>query len=101
MRRLLTTRRSEWLPGLAMLDTAILVGGLLGFSLESRSWPVYIGLMVLVLFGIGGLERFISRRKARATAPRVRGRLRVIPGGKNAPYDLESDERTNGQRYLM
>ena len=31
----------------------------------------------------------------------IRGKLKVIRGGKAAPYDLEKDHSTDSQRYLM
>jgi hypothetical protein len=99
MGRLLTTRRSEWIPGVAVLAAAAGIGSLLGVSIGIRSWSLYAGLVALSLLGIGALERLLARRRAPAP-PRARARLRMIRGGKSA-YDLESDERTKSQRYLM
>ncbi len=100
MGRFLTTRRSEWAPGLAILATAIGIGSLIGVSLGQRSWAVYVGLIALVLLGFAGLDRLRGRRRA-ADAPRTRGKLRVIQGAKGNAYDLASDDRTDSQRYLM
>lgn len=100
MARFLTTRRSEWVPGLAVLATAVGIGSLIGVSLGQRSWAVYVGLIAIALLGVSLLERLLSKRR-RAEAPRSRGKLRVIQGGKNAAYDLASDDRTDSQRYLM
>jgi hypothetical protein len=101
MSRFFTTRRSEWLPGLAVLVFALVIGGTVGGALGSQSWPVYVGLFALALLAIGAVERYVSGHKAKAATPRARGRLRVLPGSNAAPYDLAKDERTNGQRYLM
>jgi hypothetical protein len=100
MSRFLTTRRSEWVPGLAILATAVGIGSLIGVSLGQRSWLVYVGLIALVLLGVGLLERLLSKRRA-PEPPRARGRLRIVQGVQKAPYDLATDDRTDSQRYLM
>jgi len=98
--RLLTTRRAEWVPGLAILGTSVGISALIGVSLGLRSWPIYLGLLATVLLGVGALERFLERRRPLAP-PRRRSKLRVIRSGQPSPVDLESDASTKSQRYLM
>jgi hypothetical protein len=93
------TRRS-WLPGGALLTAAVLVAGLCGFALGIRSWPWYVGFAAAAILAIGWAERVWMRRSAPPPA-RIRGKLKVIQGGKAAPYDLEKDHSTDSQRYLM
>jgi len=40
-------------------------------------------------------------RRSAPAPPRIRGKLKVIQGGKATPYDLEKDHSTDSQRYLM
>ncbi len=100
MGRFLTTRRAEWAPGLAILGTSVGISALIGVSLALRSWPIYVGLVATILLGVGALERFLARRRA-LSPPRGRARLRMIRGGKPSPLDLENDDTTKNQRYLM
>ena len=100
MGRFPTTRRAEWAPGLVILGTSVGISALVGISLGLRSWPIYVGLVAMILLGIGALERFLARRRALA-APRSHSKLRVIRGGKPSPVELESDDATKHQRYLM
>ena len=93
--------RRSWLPGGALLVTAVLVAGLAGFALGVRSWPWHIGFAAAAILAIGWGERIWKRRSAPPPASRSRGRLKVIQGGKAAPYDLEKDHSTDSQRYLM
>lgn len=97
MARFMTTRRSEWLPGVALLGAAVGIAALLGISLGLRSWAFYIGLVALALLALGWLERWRVRR-ATAPPPRHKTRLKVLPGGK---YDLEKDDTTDDQKYVM
>ena len=99
MSRWLTTRRSEWLPGVAILSVAVCVAGLVGGAVGARSWAVYVGLAVAVVLVMGWIER----RRATVPAPaprRHRTRLKVIQGGKSG-YDLEKDHSTDDQKYMM
>jgi hypothetical protein len=99
--RFLTPRRSEWLPGVAVLAAAVGIGSLLGVSIGSRSWALYLGLIVAALLAIGWLERLLERRRRQAPpTPRARGKLKVIRGGKTG-YDLEKDRSTDDQKYVM
>ena len=100
MGRLFTTRRSQWLPGIGILGTAVAIGALIGVSVGVRSWPSYIGLILAVLFLMGWAERFHSARPARTRRPRPKTNLRLIPGGKE-DYDLETDSSTDDQKYMM
>jgi hypothetical protein len=97
MARFMTTRRSEWLPGVALLGAAVGIAALLGVSLGVRSWALYIGLIALALLGLGWVERWRVRR-ATALPRRPKTRLKVLPGGK---YDLEKDDSTDDQKYVM
>jgi hypothetical protein len=97
--RWLTTRRSEWLPGVAILSVAVCVAGLVGGAVGARSWSVYVGLAVAVVLVMGWIER----RRATVPAPaprRRRTRLRVVETAKS-PYDLEKDHSTDDQKYVM
>ena len=94
------TRRS-WMPGGALLVAAILVAVLSGLALQIRSWPWYVGFAAAAILAIGWAERLWTRRATPAPASRIRGKLKVIQGGKAAPYDLEKDHSTDTQRYLM
>ena len=100
MGRLFTTRRSEWLPGVAVLGLTAGVTALLGVSLGVRSWAVYVGVFVVILLACGWAEQRRARRQEETPQPRARGRLKLIHGGKSG-YDLENDESTNEQKYLM
>jgi protein-S-isoprenylcysteine O-methyltransferase Ste14 len=88
------------LPGAALLAAAVLVAGLSGFVLHVRSWPWYVGFTAAAILALGWAERLWTKRAAPAP-PRSRGKLKVIQGGKAAPYDLEKDHSTDSQRYLM
>jgi hypothetical protein len=100
MSRFLTTRRSEWLPGLAILCVAVCVAGLVGGSIGARSWATYVGLAVAVILVLGWIERRRATLAAPAPKPRPRTRLRVIEGGKTG-FDLEKDHSTDDQKYVM
>ena len=93
-------KRRSWLPGGALLIAAVLVAGLSGFGLGIQSWPWYAGFAAGTVLAIGWAERLWLRRTAPPPA-RIRGKLKVIQGGKAAPYDLEKDNSTDSQRYLM
>ena len=96
MGRWLTTRRSEWLPGVAILSVAVCVAGLVGGAVGARSWSVYVGLAVAVVLVMGWIER----RRATVPAPaprRRRARLRIVEAPKSV-YDLEKDHSTDDQR---
>ena len=89
----------SWVPGAVLLAAAAVAAGLAGLALGIRSFPVYLGLGALVVLAMGWIERLWIARHAPAP-PKTRGKLKVIRGGK-ADYDLEADETTNNQRYLM
>lgn len=97
---MLTTRRSLWLPGVAVLGAAVAVGAVLGLTVGTRSWAWFLGFFLGALLAMGWIERTWQARQARRQEPRARGRLRVIRGGRS-DYDLENDDRTDNQRYLM
>jgi hypothetical protein len=94
-----TIRRALWAPGAFVLVAAATIGAVLGASLGLRSWPPYLGFMLGALLAIGWLERLWARHRQPPPSPRVRSKLKVIRGGKS--YDLEKDDSTDGQRYLM
>jgi hypothetical protein len=104
MGRLFTTRRAEWLPGLALLGAAVGIGALLGLSVDTRSWFLLGGVLVGGI-AAAGVAEILARRRRREmlTKPlRTREGFRVIDGGKAAPgYDLEQDRSTDSQRWLM
>jgi hypothetical protein len=49
---------------------------------------------------MGWIERRWTTHPRPAPPPRARGRLKVIRGGKSG-YDLEKDDSTDTQRWLM
>jgi hypothetical protein len=100
MTRFPDLNRPAWLAGSAVLaiaaGLAVAVGALLGV----RSWHWYLGLGLTVLLLIGWIERWWPTRRPPAATSRSRSRLKVIRGGK-ADYDLEKDDSTDTQRWLM
>ncbi len=98
MLRLLTTRRSQWLPGVGLLGVGIGLGAILGFS---RIWALAVGVLVgaLVTTWILGIVR---RHRQAASEARPGERLKLIRGGnEKRDYDLARDDSTDGQRWLM
>ena len=88
-------------PWTFVLSGVSLAATLVAFLLGLGPWVVYPGLAVALLLAAAGLERVWRRRHAAPSLPRARGRLKVIQGGKAAPYDLAKDDSTDSQRYLM
>jgi hypothetical protein len=96
MGRLLTTRRSQWLPGVALLGVAIGLGSFLGFG---RAWALLCGLAVGALITSWLRGRLQGRQPE---APRDGERLRLIRGGRDREgYDLARDDSTDEQRWPM
>jgi len=100
MSPLLTTRRALWWPGLAVLGAAVGIGAVLGVWLGARAWLLQIALVAAVLFCLQRGRRLRARRTPAEPSARVREKLKVIPGAK-AGYDLENDDSTDSQRWLM
>jgi hypothetical protein len=99
MGRLLTTRRAEWFPGVAILAAAVGIGAILGVAADSRYWLVYLAGIVGVLVGVYAVT--FQRSRPAAPLPRTpRGPFEVIRGGQ-PEYDLEKDKSTDSQRWLM
>jgi len=94
------TSAKPWLPGAVLLAITVTVSVGIGLVLGLRSWPTYVGLAVSVLLLLGWFERLWVHRVS-PPPPRARGKLKVLQGGKAAPYDLEKDNSTDSQRYLM
>jgi hypothetical protein len=104
--RFVTTRRSQWAPGVIVLATAAAIAAVLGLGTETRSWSVYAGLAALALLLIGGAERYWLRwaaRRALDPTPRSRTKLKLVPGHKkgNGESDFEDDDPSSKQRWLM
>jgi hypothetical protein len=102
MTPLQTLRRSPWLSGAIVL---LLVAGMiapLGLRLGSRYWAYYVGLAAFLLLAFGWMERLWKAAHA-PRAPRARGKLRIVQGGRGngKDIDLAKDETTDGQRWLM
>jgi hypothetical protein len=96
----LSPNRPPWLRGAATIAVAAALAAAAGLTLGSRSWAVYLGVGVMALLLIGWIERRLGERPRTPPAPRARGRLKVIRGGKS-DYDLEKDDSTDTQRWLM
>ena len=98
--------RPEWTGGAITLAIAAAVSGVIGFAVGARSWTFYVGLTAATVLLIGWLERYWLRRAAIRSLReprRTRTNLKVIQGGKrgNGEYDLEDDDSTDSQRWLM
>jgi len=100
MTRFPDLNRPSWLGGAATLAGAAGLAAALGLLLHLRSWAVFLGLGLTLLLLMGFIERQWRTRQRTPPAPRARGRLKVIRGGKS-DYDLEKDDSTDTQRWLM
>jgi hypothetical protein len=87
--------KAKWLPSLAVLAATTGAGALLGMLLSAPFWPLFLGLLLGGLAALGGLAHARSRVRS---LPRPRTRK---PKAKSEDYDLESDTRTDDQRWLM
>jgi hypothetical protein len=87
--------RDKWLPSLAVLAATTGAGALLGMALRPPFWPLFLALLLAGLAALGWLAR--ARDPVRSL-PRPRMRK---PKAKSEDYDLESDTRTDDQRWLM
>jgi hypothetical protein len=95
-------RRAPWLSGALVLVLAV---GLLGpaiYAFGPRRWPLYLGVLAVLLLTFGEIER-LWRRQAVRRPPKSRKNLRIVPGGKGNghTYDLEGDNTTDKQRWPM
>jgi hypothetical protein len=99
MTRLPSPGQPSLLSGAALLAVALLVGIGTPWILGARAWWAYLGGFLALLLLMGQVERLLTRR-GQPRAPRARGRLKVITGGK-AAYDLEKDDPATKQRWLM
>ena len=100
MARIPDLNRPSWRGGAATLALAAVLAAAMGLGLGLRSWAGYGLALTLLLLLMGWLERQWRARRPLPTAPRSRSRLKVIRGGK-ADYDLEKDDSTDTQRWLM
>jgi len=98
MARFLTTRRSEWLPG---IFAGMAVAALLSLWPGPRPWLVYGALLGAALLALGRLTRLRRRRAPEPSAPRPRARARVVQGPQSGRYNLADDNRTDSQKYVM
>jgi protein-S-isoprenylcysteine O-methyltransferase Ste14 len=89
--------RASWVAGAALLALSLAVAGAVGLWLDVRSWPVYAGLLPAVLLLLGGMERLWQLR-ALPRPPRARGKLKMLPGGKDREPLAEDDSHP---RWLM
>ena len=103
MSPLLTTRRALWWPGLAVLGAAVGIAAMLGLWLGPRSWPLQVGVVAAVLLFLRLGRRLRLRRTGLSPAPPPRSREKPegIPTGGPSGYDLERDDSTDSQRWLM
>ncbi len=95
-------RRAPWLSGALVLALVAAMVAPLGLRLGARYWYLYVGLGAALLLLFGRIERIWKSRSA-PRAPRARGKLRVLLGGRGngKDVDLAKDETTDGQRWLM
>jgi hypothetical protein len=100
MNRFPDLNRPAWLGGAATLAIAAGLAVGLGVLLGFRSWAHYLGLGLGLLLLMGVVERQWRIRRPPAAPSRSRSRLKVIRGGKS-DYDLEKDDSTDTQRWLM
>jgi len=92
-------RERAWLP--ASLLLLLGAGGVGLFDIGLRG-PWAWGSLVLGTLLLGLAGRFWqARREPPGQVCSASPKLEVILGGKAIPYDLEKDESTNNQRYLM
>lgn len=91
--------RPSWVPGVLILAGCVAVAAAGGWAMGARAWQMYMGLALGALLGYGLVERLWTARRV-PRAPRSRGKLKVIPGGKSA-IDLEKDDPAHRQRWLM
>ena len=96
-------RRTPWLSGALVLVLAL---GMLGpaiYAFGFRRWPLYLGLLAMLLLTFGAVERLWRHRRARRGRRSPRQNLRIVPGGKGNghTYDLDGDDTTDKQRWLM
>jgi hypothetical protein len=103
MGRWLTTRRSEWLPGVAIVGVATALAILLGSAIGTRSWLSYAGLVLALVLLFGWLERrHDERHRAQKRSRRSRGELKAAERGRaTSEYDLSKDRSTDDQKYVM
>jgi len=95
-------RRAPWLSGALVLVLALGILAPAVYTLGLRRWPLSAGLLALLLLAFGAVER-LWRRRAVTRPPKPRKKFRVVPGGKGNghAYDLEGDDTTDKQRWLM
>jgi hypothetical protein len=102
MGRFLTTRRSQWAPGVAVLGAAIGIAAAIGLSLGIRSWASSVGLLLTIGLLAGWAGKRIGDREREEEPPRLESPLRLnFMRDRKPPLDLESDASTNDQKYLM
>ena len=102
MKPLGTLRSTPWLSGALVLVLATSLVTPLAYAFGLRPWPFYVGVLAGLLLLMGALERLWARRAL--SRPRsVRKKFRVVPGGKGngKATDLEDDDTTDKQRWLM
>jgi hypothetical protein len=88
---------SKWLPGVALLSAMVGIGALLGAGLGAAAWPLF------ALLACGGLSvlAWLTRARMRSRPPAApRSRTRA-PKAEEDAYDLEADDSTDEQRWLM
>lgn len=95
MGRFLTTRRAEWVPGVALAAAAVGIAALLGGGPGAWAFAAGVALGALVVGWILRLRRRPATPKARDGGPAEPQR------GAGRAYDLEKDKSTDGQRWLM
>jgi hypothetical protein len=99
-------RRSPWLVGALLLLLAAALAAPVVFRFGWRRWPLYAGLVAVLLLVFGGVERLWQRRalpSPRRTAKR--SRFRLFPGGKRKgngqSHDSDSEGGGDKPRWVM
>jgi hypothetical protein len=96
-----TLRSSPWLSRALVLVLVLGLAAPLGYAFGLRAWPFYVGVLAGLLLAMGALERLRAGR-AEARPQNARKKFRVVAGGKgNGVIDLEHDDTTDKQRWLM
>jgi hypothetical protein len=99
---LFTTRRSQWLPGVAVLAAVFAVGVLAGGAFGPEGLLLVAGALAIGV-GAAALAARLRRPRRAAPPPAAGSERRTRPSrlGAKVGVDLASEQETKHQRYLM